>query len=361
MMNSFDVVVVGGGPAGCVTAKLLAENNLKVALINKNEKPSFVCGESLPPQATPVIRRLGLEPLLKNASHIVTTGNLSAFGSEKIVETDFIFSPYGLGWHLDRKRFNDDLFNLCENINVSILNAHKVDSLNKNNNDWTISLTNCDRQVSSIKAQFLVDATGRNSHILKHLSIKTLIHDRLACRCVIYPNHNPANNNSLIESAENGWWYSAGIPDYKRVIMYFSDTDCLEYKAMKNIKAFNANLNVTKHVKNNIDKGQDNLPIMSFTAQSTQAEYVSGENWLAVGDAAISYDPLSSQGIWQALLGAEMASKHIIDEFNSGESQYNHWITSQSKTYWKLHQQFYAQEQRWNHNKFWRRRHIKNL
>ena len=357
MNKTFDVVVVGGGPAGSVTAKLLAENGLKVALLNKNEASDFICGESLPPQATPVIRRLGLEPLLKNANHIVTTGNLSAFGSDQVIESDFIFSPYGLGWHLDRKQFNHDVLNFCETKGVFILNSYKINNLISENNKWTVLLTSSNGLTSSLKAQFMVDATGRSAHILKHLSINTLRYDRLACRCAIYPNLNPKNNNSLIEASENGWWYSSGIPNDKRVIMYFSDTDCLKYKSMKSFKIFSDEMNLTKHIKTNVRTQEtENLPVMSFTAQSTQAEQVSGENWLAVGDAAISYDPLSSQGIWQALLGAEMACNHIIDHFNSRESQYNEWITAQSKTYWQLHQQFYAQEQRWNGNEFWQRR-----
>ena len=360
MIKAFDVVVVGAGPAGCVTAKLLAESGLRVALINKDENPGFICGESLPPQATPVIKRLGLEPLLKKANHIVTTANLSAFGSDKIIETDFIFSPYGMGWHLDRKRFNQDLLSLCEAKGVSVLNSYKVNSLNEKNNEWAIAFTDTNQHVLSVKAQFLVDATGRSAQVLKHLSIKTHILDRLACRCVIYPHHNQTHNNSLIESAKNGWWYSAGIPNNKLLVMYFSDTDCQAYKAMKSFEIFSERLNSTKHIKTKLNNTA-NLQVMSFTAQSTQAEYIHGKNWLAVGDAAISYDPLSSQGIWQALLGAEMASNHIINHSNSSESHYNNWITSQSKTYWQLHQQFYAQEQRWSHNKFWQRRHKNHM
>ncbi|MBL4661041.1 MAG: tryptophan 7-halogenase [Alcanivoracaceae bacterium] len=232
--------------------------------------------------------------------------------------------------------------------------------VNKHAAHWQISFTDCQNVASSITAKFMVDATGRSGKLLNQLSIKTKIYDRLAARCVVYHRHANNDQRTLIESTENGWWYSAEIPGNKHVIMYFSDTDLPEYKSIKSFQEFCKQLNKTTHIKNTVsNKLEARDPIVySFCAQSTQAERVADDNWLAVGDAAIAYDPLSSQGIWQALLGAEMASNTIIKEFTNNliDLDYVHWISSQAKEYWKLHKGFYAQEKRWVNNQFWQRR-----
>jgi flavin-dependent dehydrogenase len=85
-----------------------------------------------------------------------------------------------------------------------------------------------------------------------------------------------------------------------------------------------------------------------------------GNRWLAVGDAASSYDPLSSQGIYKALsnglLGAETVQAalngdvHAIDRYGEG-------ISSAFEGYVAQRNIFYQREQRWPHSKFWRRRH----
>lgn len=56
-----DVIVLGGGPAGSVTANLLARAGHRVILLERDHFPRFHIGESLLPRALPVLRRLGLD------------------------------------------------------------------------------------------------------------------------------------------------------------------------------------------------------------------------------------------------------------------------------------------------------------
>ena len=101
--KEFDVGVIGGGPAGATAARLLAESGLRVFVVERSMGNNFRGGESLPPQANWLLGRLGLIAHLESGPHLPCYGNQSVWGSPEVVDTDFIFSPDGSGWHLDRE------------------------------------------------------------------------------------------------------------------------------------------------------------------------------------------------------------------------------------------------------------------
>ncbi|MZG52593.1 MAG: FAD-dependent oxidoreductase [Nitrospinae bacterium] len=61
MMNKKDVIVIGGGPAGCTAAMGLARLGYKVVLCDQAQFPrDKVCGEFISPAADPILARLGI-------------------------------------------------------------------------------------------------------------------------------------------------------------------------------------------------------------------------------------------------------------------------------------------------------------
>ena len=78
-----------------------------------------------------------------------------------------------------------------------------------------------------------------------------------------------------------------------------------------------------------------------------------GENWLAVGDSASSYDPLSGRGILKALRHGAGAARAIAE--GSFES-YAALVRREFQDYVRQRRTFYADEQRWPGSNFWSRR-----
>src|SRR5688572_16223375 len=66
--STWDVLVIGGGPAGSTAAALLAEKGRKVLLLEKEKFPRYHVGESLMPFCWFTLNRLGvLEELNRTA------------------------------------------------------------------------------------------------------------------------------------------------------------------------------------------------------------------------------------------------------------------------------------------------------
>lgn len=66
--------------------------------------------------------------------------------------------------------------------------------------------------------------SGRQSHFAKSLGIKRQVEDQLVACWVTLPNSR-TNTMSTISASENGWWYSAVIPNDKRVVAFHTDAD----------------------------------------------------------------------------------------------------------------------------------------
>ena len=71
MQKEFNVIVMGGGPAGSTTATFLAQKGHKVLLLEKERFPRFHIGESLLPGLWEIWDALGITPELEDQGFVV--------------------------------------------------------------------------------------------------------------------------------------------------------------------------------------------------------------------------------------------------------------------------------------------------
>ncbi|MEE9908903.1 FAD-binding protein [Brucella intermedia] len=103
----YDCLVIGGGTAGSAAAFTLAKAGLHVLVVDRPPSRSlYRIGESLPGQAIHLLKRKGLFEWVQHSHPLENPGDLSAWGSRELVSSDFLFSSYGNGWHIDRVAFD---------------------------------------------------------------------------------------------------------------------------------------------------------------------------------------------------------------------------------------------------------------
>jgi len=96
-------------------------------------------------------------------------------------------------------------------------------------------------------------------------------------------------------------------------------------------------------------------------ATSSQMDRIAGKNWLAVGDAAAAFDPLSSQGIQSALTSGLRAAQSVERYLNGDRvalPSYASWVNKNFAEYLLIRNRFYRRELRWPRSLFWQRRQI---
>ena len=115
--------------------------------------------------------------------------------------------------------------------------------------------------------------------------------------------------NTLVESIPEGWFYTAGLADNRRVTGFMADRDLLPGQLHSCARrVYSDALARTQYSRERLQGAAWDGMVRIFAAGPTLVERVAGSSWLLVGDAASTVDPISSQGIQKAITSALAAS-----------------------------------------------------
>jgi flavin-dependent dehydrogenase len=357
--SSCDVAIVGGGPGGSATALSLRAHapSLSVVLIEASHYETVRVGETLPPPARPILEHLGVWETFKEQRPREVHGTTASWGSAKPLDNDFIYMPANTGWHLDRAAFDAMLAGEACRRGATLMLGTRVRDARRANNKWRLTLSTG----STIAARFIVDAAGGSAALARRRTARVVEVDRLVGIARFFENSN-GDPRTLVEAFEDGWWYTSGLPNGRRLIACMTDADLARRMRLHDAKEWRCKLAAMREVSALARQGKLCDPIVVRSASSRLLEPAAGEHWLATGDSASRFDPLSSQGIVKALRSGIFASYAIGDllerDDRSGLDRYRQYVLEEFQSYAEIRAKYYREEQRWPQSEFWRRRHI---
>jgi flavin-dependent dehydrogenase len=378
---SVDVAIVGGGPAGCAAALTLRKySRLRVALIERSRYATFRIGECLGPGVPDLLRYLDAEETLARTSPRASRGVAAAWGSSRVHVQDFFFTGRGPGWHVDRRRFDEALALSVECSGGQLLLETRVEKAERGSTgEWLLQLRQgAARQRTLLEARYLIDSTGRQAAIARAHSAKYVARDRMVGISGLYEFRGPAPDDggaiTLIEAVPSGWWYTAHLPSVAAreeipgnpapaaqiIVVFMTDADLARRHRLRETAPWKRNLARTEYIRPRLHGAKLRGPLQLHAAYSGKLIPPAGPGWIAAGDAAVSFDPLSSMGIGYALLSGIEAGR-VAHNVLTGSGQlaraYSENINRHFSRYLQLRAAYYRQEQRWPTQPFWRRRH----
>jgi flavin-dependent dehydrogenase len=362
--EDFDVVILGGGPAGCATALALTRfGGCRVLVVEAGRYDAIRIGESVPPDIRVVLEQLGVWAEFLTENHEPCLGSCSCWGADELGYNDFLFNPLGNGWHLDRKRFDCFLAREVVQRGHVLRTGTRVRRCERvGGNGFLLRLNGGDGAGLTIRTRFVVDATGMRSSFARSMGASRRFLDQLICVTAFFELSGSASFSRLtmLEAVEYGWWYAAKLPDRRLAVAVASDADIIKRNELRSRDGFLGRLQATRHIAAEltgcrfIDDSQ-----LTCAAPSFFLDKVAGNGWLAAGDAASAYDPISSQGIHKALSDGIHAAETIAACLNgndTGLAEYQTSIERRFLQYLENRNYFYGAEQRWPRSAFWAKR-----
>ena len=282
------VAVVGSGPAGCAAAIALCRAGRDVVLVGDGLDG---VGEQLHPAARPLLARLGLERL---AGQLDCVGVRAAWHSVELQEQHFLSHPFGHGWLLDRARFGETLRQVAVAAGARLRAPARLTGLTRertSSQGWRVQLSDGEEG-----CDWLVDATGRRGAVARLLGVKRRGFDRQVALVgwLATDRTDDVDATLTVETTSSGWWYGCRVPGRRRVAAFVT-------ASRPDARTWESELRATRHLGRLVDGYRVERAPVARAADSTMLERCFGPGWIAIGDAAVSYDPLASRGLVGAL------------------------------------------------------------
>ena len=357
MPDQFDVAIIGGGPGGSATAISLRAHapSLSVALIEASHYDGVRVGETLPPPARSILDHLHVWNEFCRLSPREVFGTRALWGSTIPADNDFFYMPANTGWHVERNSFDAMLGSVANERGATLVRGASVDGVEQSGDCYRLTLSTG----ATLEARFIVDATGA-AVFARRLGARFECRDRLV-GIVRFFEGSADDSGLLVEAFEDGWWYTAGLPDGKRIAACVTDADLVQHLKLGQIDQWERTLASMPAVAFRLRQYKPVSPLVIRSSASRRLEPAAGERWLAVGDSASRFDPLSSQGILKAMRGGIFASyaigSRLLRDDDSDLRRYRRYVSEEFRSYCEVRTRYYREEQRWPTSEFWRRRH----
>ena len=361
-MRHFDVVVIGAGPAGAATALSLRKNHphLSVLLLEGSDFQGMRPGETLSLDAIPLLQQLEVFDFFLEQNHKPLSSQLGARGTGSIPANG---ADAGGGWHLDRARFDSMLAGYAAASGAAFMRAMLTRVQPDANGRWQLNVST--GAVShAITASFVIDASGRNARFAAEIGVAQTAHDALVCvtRVIELEKANQAGTSCEIEAFEHGWWYSCPWGEKSLAVSLMTDADISKRLRLSSAEQWMELLDAAPRTRMRAGSWKAQGESTIRAAHTRNLAIYAGTNWLAVGDAAASVDPLASQGVMRALRFGLQAGNTVGDQFgkrqSSGLQDYAQLVRAEFNNNLMLRLEDYRMEQRWAGSPFWARRHM---
>lgn len=377
----WDALIVGGGPAGAAAAITLARQGRRVLIVEKRTTQVAKFGESLPPAAVRTVEALlGSLDAIDLPAHGIhkTAGNISCWSSAQPDVADFFYTPTGFGLGIDRARFDHALLQKAR-ADGAVLHTSKFVQCRREPAGWVVDLHSKAGREQHY-ADYLIDATGRRSVVAAGLGVARQRQECLFALGRRFITHEDDNDcYTRIEATPQGWWYSNRLPSAdneakqnvsRRMVVFHTDRNLPSVREAATADGFDRLLRQSPQLNDYLQKHryQPDGNIHGVDAGGERLSQFAGDGWLAVGDAAQAYDPLSSQGITKGLTSGVMAGQLIGYALNSLR-QYGHrdadislfrrYADEQERLwagYLQQYQYYYRSQPNWSDQPFWNRR-----
>jgi flavin-dependent dehydrogenase len=338
-VEKVDVLVIGAGPAGSVAAAMLNKNGHQVKVVEKQQFPRFVIGESLLPRCLHNLEKAGLLEAIQAQNFQQKKGASFARSADEFCDFDFseqFTKGWGYAYQMPRAKFDKALADEIIRQGVELCYQESVEAVQFSADKVLVDIQTKESEAYQVEAQFVVDASGYGRVLprLLDLGCDSEFPGRTAFFAHIKDDTRTKESEFLTEVAEleSAWAWMIPIEKGTTSIGFVGDPDFLEqYGTAYDETMFKKLLNTHPLLKDRY--AQEVEFIFSpkvIKGYSVGVKKMYGDRFVLVGNSTEFLDPIFSSGVAFAtetgVVAGELLSRQLNGEKVDWETEYSKYM-----------------------------------
>ena len=329
--SQFDVVVVGGGPAGSSAASVLARCGHRVVVLEREQFPRFHIGESQLPCLNDVLREIGASEKVDAAGFVQKWGaSFTTWDGDADQYADFAAAPEvrrAQTVQVPRATFDDLLLRHASESGAEVLQQRIAEDVAFDATGVTITHTSLDGgDRREIRAAAVIDASGRAGFLAKRFGERR--RDPVLQNIAVHrqyegiprPEGRRAGDIRMVTRPDRGWFWFIPITD--TIISVGAVIPQTVYKSIARPSAeetLDYLLAETPAAARLMVKARPVTPARFDADYSYLHTHHAGDRYVLVGDAGAFLDPIFSTGVLLAMQSGIEAATLISDGLREGD------------------------------------------
>jgi flavin-dependent dehydrogenase len=355
--NTFDAIVIGGGPGGSSAATYLRRAGRSVLVLEKEIFPRFHIGESLLPCNMALFREMGVMPALEAAGFPIKYGARFDLANDTL-GTRFAFregkyNAEPVAIQVERAVFDHILLKHARAAGADMREGWTVQKFSHDATGVSVDATAPDGTTQQFRAAYLIDASGRGNLTgnQEGLRVTHPRHKKLAVFSHftgVLRDEGEANTDIIIVRLPNKWFWIIPISAEKTSVGMVIDKDEFAQEAGTPQEIFDRWVERSAAVK----KRLLNAKRVNETRTTSDFSYYNrrlvSDRLLRVGDAAGFMDPIFSAGVFLAMWSGKLAAQTVHQAIATGKpggrpfAAYEKRVRRGMMYYWRMVENFYT-------------------
>ena len=353
---NWDVIIIGGGPAGSTAATTLAQAGRRVLVLEKARFPRFHIGESLLPYNRKIFDELGVWEKISNVGFTRKRAAQFIMGNDSLANrlefSKGAFTEYPEALQVERAKFDEILLHHSRENGAEVREESQVLGHAVEEHRVTVKYRSADGAEHELSAPYLIDASGLGNFTANREAQRAYYagHRKLAIFSHFEGVDMPTGEQEgdiLIVRRENSWMWLIPLSACKTSVGLVIDTADFKSLGMSPQDVFNHAVTSTPAVDKRFKQAAMLEELHVMADFSYKNERLVSPRVLRVGDASGFIDPMFSSGVLLAMTSGQRGAKAIHQALDSckpltaGMKSYENDNRRRIAIYWEFIENFY--------------------